>query len=58
MATLHEGDTIKYEVSCRIGNRIERKEFASRESALEYADSFYIKTNAKWIVLTTIEKMK
>lgn len=56
--TLHEGDTIKYGVTYRFGNQIITKEFASRENALEFANSFGTQHCAKWITLQTLERIK
>ena len=50
-------ETTKYEVSFRRGNEIVRKEFASRAKAVEYANSFGVQYGAKWVVLTTMEKI-
>lgn len=58
MATLHEGEMIKYEIAYRFGNTIMRKEFASRESALEFANSSFIKSIASWVALQTLERIK
>jgi hypothetical protein len=56
--TLHEGDTIKYEVAYRFGNQIVTREFASREKALAFANSFTTKKLASWITLQTLERIK
>lgn len=56
--TLHEGDTIKYGVTYRFGNQIITKEFASRENALEFANSNFIQTCARWATLQTLERIK
>ena len=56
--TLHEGDTIKYGVTYRFGNQTITKEFASKENALEFANSNFIQTCVRWATLETLERIK
>ena len=55
---LLSNETIKYQVSSRHGNTIERKEFTDKQKAIEYANSFSVQYGASWVVLTTMEKIK
>lgn len=58
MATLNESKAVTYEVIYKFGNKINRKEFARRERALEYAHSPFLQNVCEWVLLETLEKIK
>ena len=54
---LLSNETTKYEVSFREGNTTHRHEFLKYKDAILFATSFRVQS-AKWVVLTTMEKLK